>query len=82
MIKILYFASLAETLGLKSEELEADANDVAALLDTLRARGEPYASAFRGDAKVLSAVNQEMASTETSIKAGDEVAFFPPVTGG
>ncbi len=82
MIKILYFASLAETLGLKSEDLDADANDVAALLDTLRARGEPYASAFGGDAKVLSAVNQEMASTDTAIKAGDEVAFFPPVTGG
>ena len=82
MIKILYFASLAETLGLKSEELEADDGDVAALLDTLRARGEPYTSAFGGDAKVLSAVNQEMASTETAIKAGDEVAFFPPVTGG
>lgn len=82
MIKILYFASLAETLGTKSENIEADASDVAALLETLRARGEPYASAFAGDVRVLSAVNQEMASIDTAIKAGDEVAFFPPVTGG
>ena len=82
MIKILYFASLAESLGLKSEDFEADANDISGLVETLRARGEPYASAFSGDANVLSAVNQEMASIDTTIKPGDEVAFFPPVTGG
>lgn len=82
MTRILYFASLAESLGLKSEEIETNASDVASLIKALRDRGEPYASTFAGDTRILSAVNQEMASMDTAIKAGDEVAFFPPVTGG
>ena len=82
MIKILYFASLAETLGLKSENFDSSDDNVEQLVSSLRARGEPYASAFASDNRVLSAVNQEMASGDTAIKAGDEVAFFPPVTGG
>lgn len=82
MIKILYFASLAESLGLKSEQVDADVTDVSELLENLRARGEPYASALAAGNKVLSAVNQEMASGNTRVKVGDEVAFFPPVTGG
>ncbi len=82
MIKVLYFASLAESLGLKSEEIDSNDTSVNSLIETLSARGEPYTSAFNGDARVLSAVNQEMATTDTAIKPGDEVAFFPPVTGG
>ena len=84
MAKILYFASLAETLGLKSEQLElpADCASVAELVALLRARGEPFDSTFDGTTRVLVAVNQEMGDSDMQIGGGDEIAFFPPVTGG
>jgi len=84
MAKILYFASLAETLGLKSEQLElpADCESVAELVALLRARGEPFDSTFDGTTRVLVAVNQEMGDSDMQIRGGDEIAFFPPVTGG
>ena len=84
MIKILYFARLSETLGLKSEELElgADCQSVNDLVAELTARGEPFVAAFNGDAQVLVAVNQAMSELTCEVRDGDEVAFFPPVTGG
>ncbi len=84
MAKILYFASLAETLGTRSEQLElaADCRKVTDLVETLRARGEPFASAFGGDNRILVAINQEMSEVDAGIADHDEIAFFPPVTGG
>jgi sulfur-carrier protein len=84
MAKILYFASLAETLGLKSEQLElpADCKSVADLVALLCRRGEPFAGTFDGTTRVLVAVNQEMSDSDMQIGGGDEIAFFPPVTGG
>lgn len=84
MTKILYFASLAETLGASSERLElpADCKTVADLVATLRARGESWARAFDGGTRILVAVNQEMSDPSAAIGPGDEIAFFPPVTGG
>ena len=84
MAKILYFASLAETLGLKSEQLElpADCESVTDLIALLRNRGEPFDSTFDGKTRVLVAVNQEMGDSGMQIGGGDEIAFFPPVTGG
>ena len=84
MAKILYFASLAETLGLKSEQLElpADCESVAALVALLRRRGEPFDGTFDGTTRVLVAVNQEMSDADAAISGSDEIAFFPPVTGG
>jgi molybdopterin synthase sulfur carrier subunit len=84
MTKILYFASLAETLGTGSERLElpADCNTVDDLVASLRARGEPFAAAFDGSTRILVAVNQEMSEPTAEIADGDEIAFFPPVTGG
>ena len=84
MAEILYFASLAETLGLKSEQIElpADCATVGDLVEWLRQRGEPFASAFDGSTKILVAINQEMSAESAAIKGGDEIAFFPPVTGG
>ncbi len=83
MLKILYFASLRETLGQSSEDLDLspDVNTVGALLKLLMARGGEWTKL--GAVKNLRyAVNQEMARLDTPLKAGDEVAFFPPVTGG
>lgn len=83
MIKIKYFARLSESLGVKSEELEyAKINTVEDIIELLIARGEVWADAFSGDNKILVAVNQELCERGVRVKDGDEVAFFPPVTGG
>lgn len=83
MADILYFARLAEALGTKSEQVDlSECATVADLVTLLRARGEPYTSAFDGDTQVLVAINQKMSEPGASISNSDEVAFFPPVTGG
>jgi len=84
MIRIRYFARLSESLGLKSEELDYSEQIISAedIINTLIARGETWAQEFSGDNKILVAVNQEMSERDTAINDGDEVAFFPPVTGG
>lgn len=84
MADILYFARLAESLGIKSEtiDLSAECNTVADLVGLLRTRGEPFTSVFNGDTPVLIAVNQEMSASIAEISNTDEIAFFPPVTGG
>jgi len=83
-VKVLYFASLREKIGRDAEEIElpADVATVAALRNHLRARGGNYEQAFADKALLRSAVNQDMVQPAAAIKAGDEVAFFPPVTGG
>jgi sulfur-carrier protein len=84
MIEILYFASLRERLGLDRERLAlpAEVGTVAELLAYLRARGGVWAAGLGADATLMAAVNQALARPHTAIGAGDEVAFFPPVTGG
>jgi molybdopterin synthase sulfur carrier subunit len=84
VVKILYFASLAETLGMRSEQLElpADCDSVACLVALLRARGEPFDATFDGKSRILVAINQQMSDTDVPISDSDEIAFFPPVTGG
>ena len=51
-------------------------------MELLRARGEPWDSALGGDTPVLIAINQEMTDIGASIANHDEIALFPPVTGG
>jgi len=84
MADILYFARLAESLGIKSEtiDLSAECNTVADLVRLLRTRGEPFTSVFSGDTRILVAINQEMSEPIAEISNTDEIAFFPPVTGG
>ena len=84
MIKVLYFARLREQLGTAGDELEASPAlpDVAAVVQYLGARGGDWADAFSGGYPLLAAVNQEMADPNTPVEDGDEIAFFPPVTGG
>lgn len=84
MIKILYFARLRERLGSHEERLElpAGVGTVADLLAHLRMRGGLWAEALGEGERIMSAVNQEIVQPGTSIRDGDEVAFFPPVTGG
>jgi molybdopterin synthase sulfur carrier subunit len=84
MIKILYFAKLREDVGRASESIELPATvpNVAALREHLIARGAPWTLALANARAIRVAVNQDMAEPGTPVKAGDEVAFFPPVTGG
>ena len=84
MAEVLYFARLAEELGLKSEQIDlsAECQTVADLVALLRARGEPFDSTFDGKIQVLVAINQEMSELGADINNSDEIAFFPPVTGG
>lgn len=83
-LRVLYFASLREKLGKEAEEIElpADEATVAGLRRHLRRRGGSYENAFAEKTLLRAAVNQDMAQGGAVIKAGDEVAFFPPVTGG
>ena len=83
MIRVLYFARLRERVGIGSEELDAvGLPDLAAVIERLRKRGGVWAEAFYGEQGLMMAVNQELARPETPVSDGDEVAFFPPVTGG
>jgi len=83
-VKVLFFAALREQLGTSGEEIElpADVDSLAGLRSHLRARGGAFEKAFSDKALVRMAVNQDMVPATARIKAGDEIAFFPPVTGG
>jgi molybdopterin synthase sulfur carrier subunit len=83
-VNILYFARLREALGRDREQLTlpADVNTVGGLLALLRARGSAWEAELAPPKPVRVAVNQSMAHLESAIHPGDEIAFFPPVTGG
>lgn len=83
MLKILYFASVREMLGRASEELALPVAvaDIAGLIGLLAERGGAWES-LATVRNLRYAVNQELARLDTPIRAGDEIAFFPPVTGG
>lgn len=84
MIRLLFFASLKERLGTSEEQIELPGNvqTVADLLSHLQGRGGPWRALLGVEETVLVAVNQQMAQPDTTLEEGDEVGFFPPVTGG
>ena len=84
MITVLYFARLREALGTSSESiaLPATVRDVEGLRTLLVARGGEWEDELAPSRPVRAAVNQAMALGDTQVDDGDEVAFFPPVTGG
>ena len=83
-ITLRFFASVRETLGVSSETLELPEQDatVAGVRAALVARGGAWASALGEGRALRMACNQVMCQPATPVKEGDEVAFFPPVTGG
>lgn len=83
-MKVLYFAWLRERVGTGEEDVvpPAGVTTVAALIDWLSTRSAGHAHAFEQRDVIRAAVNQDFADPETPVKPGDEVAFFPPVTGG
>ena len=84
MLNLVYFAGLRESLGLDSEQvvLPQGVLDVESLTQWLRKRGKVWDSEFAPGKRVRVAVNLEIAEEATRVADGDEVAFFPPVTGG
>ena len=84
MITVIYFARLREALGTGSEQLALPTavRDVEGLRAWLMARGGEWEQTLAPSRPVRAAVNQAMALGDTPVADGDEVAFFPPVTGG
>jgi len=84
MITVLYFARLREVLGTSSEQLAlpAQVRDLEGLRAMLIARGGAWEQELAPHKPVRAAVNQAMAVGDTEVADGDEIAFFPPVTGG
>lgn len=83
-LNLLYFAWLRERIGRSAETLALpdDVVTVADLVEFLAARDQGGASAFENRRTVRCAVNQEFADLSVELRGGEEVAFFPPVTGG
>lgn len=83
-MKIVYFAWLRERVGLGEEEIDLPAgiDSVGRLMAWLRTRTPGHEAAFATGRVVRCAVNQNFATPDMAISDGDEVAFFPPVTGG
>ena len=83
-MKLLYFAWLRARIGHAEEDLAlpAEVRDVGGLLDWLRRRGGKHAEALRDLSVIRVAVNREYVGYDHPIRDGDEVALFPPVTGG
>ena len=84
MIRILYFASLRDRLKQDAEQMDLPSGISAegGLMRHLHQRSGVWAEVFAADQPVLCALNQEMARLDAPLKDGDEIGFFPPVTGG
>ncbi|HIF9123725.1 TPA: molybdopterin synthase sulfur carrier subunit [Photobacterium damselae] len=81
MITVLFFAQVKELVGQSQIDVEASVNTAEELRQQLALRGDKWQLALE-PGKLLVAVNQTICPLDTEIKDGDEVAFFPPVTGG
>lgn len=82
MIKVLFFAQIRDQLGVSELQVpSAENNDLTALIKNLKARNNNWSSVL-SKGTLMVAVNQTMRSDNIPLCNGDEVAFFPPVTGG
>lgn len=83
-MKLLYFAWVRQKIGVAQEDYTPNKppQTVSQLIDALIARGPNYAEAFRDSTRMRCAVNQRHVGFDAPITVNDEIAFFPPVTGG
>ena len=84
IIQLVFLARFRERFGVSREAfaLSSEINTVSALLAALRERGGAFAEELAEGRAFRVAVNQEVVALDHPVKAGDEVAIFPPVTGG
>ena len=83
-MKLLYFAWIRVKMGVSGEHIDPPQNikDIAGLIDWLKQRNPIANETFSDISNIRIAVNQEYVSINHPVKPGDEIAFFPPVTGG
>ena len=81
MLQVLFFAQTRELIGLDKIELEPIFNSAEDVRQHLAAKGDKWSLALQSD-KLLVAINQTLLPLQSAVKDGDEIAFFPPVTGG
>ena len=82
MIKVLFFAKLSEQLGCRELHIKADLiQDTDQLFQYLHTQNDEWPAILKAQTWLM-AVNQNMTTDNIKLKAGDEVAYFPPVTGG
>ena len=83
-IKVLYFARIKESVNYSTEDitLPSDVGTITALKNFLAQRGDTWLELFDGKQTIRAAINHELVDNMAAINDGDEVAFFPPVTGG
>ncbi|OCG22295.1 MULTISPECIES: molybdopterin synthase sulfur carrier subunit [unclassified Gilliamella] len=81
MNKVIFFAQIRELVGTEYIMLDANQLSVSYLIEQLRDRGDLWLLAFK-ESSVLCAVNQTLVDFDYIVQDGDEIAFFPPVTGG
>ena len=83
-IKVLYFARVKESVNYSTEDitLPSDVGTITALKNFLAQRGDTWLELFDGKQTIRAAINHELVDNMAAINDGDEVAFFPPVTGG
>ena len=82
MIEVLYFAWLRERIGIPRETIDSQAATVADLITELRAKDPRYELAFSDLSALRAAVDQKLVEFDTPLNGAEEVAFFPPMTGG
>ena len=84
MVRLVYFAWVRERIGKPHEvvTLPAGVNDIAGLIDWLATRGEEYAYAFEAPRTIRTAIDKVHVRHEAALAGAQEIAFFPPMTGG
>lgn len=81
-MNVLYFATVRERIGIPRETVETSAATVLDLVEQLRAKEDRYAVAFADLSSLRVAVDQELSDFDAPLAGAQEVAFFPPMTGG
>ncbi|MCX4025365.1 molybdopterin converting factor subunit 1 [Endozoicomonas sp. SM1973] len=81
MIKVLFFGRLREQLAVDSIDLNDNVESLSVIIEQLKQRGDNWQQTL-SNPNLKAAINQTMVPFNSSVKDGDEVALFPPVTGG
>ena len=81
-MNVLYFAWVRERIGIPREAVETEAKTVMELVQELRAREDRYEMAFSDPSALRVAVDQKLSDFDAPLAGAQEVAFFPPMTGG